>query len=372
MKQRCYPDYDNSSLSLISSILRHYGAGTLHKTLPALDALLQKKPKNVVLMLFDGLGSEFLAQHKSEAPFLFAHQRETLSAVFPSTTTAATVSIESGLSPLEHAWLGWTLYFKELDANVDIFPNTAAGKPAADYHVARRYLPYEDVFSRITNASGGKVEAHCFSQFTSYPADVCRSTEEICAAIRNSCAAPGEKYLYSYWQYPDYTMHEFGTSHEEVLVQLRQIDAAVRSLCETLTDTLVLVTADHGLVDVQWEYLSDYPDLTDCLLRAPSMEARAMNFFVKDGMRERFAALFEAAFGANYLLFTHEEALQKGLFGGGTAHERVAGFLGDFLAVATDEISIDSGKKSTHPFFKAAHAGFSKQEMRVPMIVVET
>ena len=51
------------------------------------------------------------------------HMVEEITSVFPPTTTAATTTLESGLSRAEHAWLGWSLHFPEVNGNVNIFIN---------------------------------------------------------------------------------------------------------------------------------------------------------------------------------------------------------------------------------------------------------
>ena len=139
-------------MTLISSVLVHYGSAAAHDMLPELDILLRKNYKNVVVMLFDGMGTSILKKHLPADAFLIRYLQTTISSVFPATTTAASVTMESGLSPIEHGWLGWRLYFDEVGANVDIFPNTLPetdGVPAADYHVAWRYLPYKSVQEKI-------------------------------------------------------------------------------------------------------------------------------------------------------------------------------------------------------------------------------
>ena len=89
--------------------------------LPELDILLRKNYKNVVVMLSDGMGTSILKKHLLADAFLIRYLQTTISSVFPATTTAATVTMESGLSPIEHGRLGWRLYFDEVGTNVDIF-----------------------------------------------------------------------------------------------------------------------------------------------------------------------------------------------------------------------------------------------------------
>ncbi len=97
-----YPDYDHSIVSIANSILRAFGAECRHKSLPLLDRYLDKGFKNVLLMLFDGMGTEALSDHLPENSFLRRHVADTLSSVFPPTTTAALPSVETGLTPFEH------------------------------------------------------------------------------------------------------------------------------------------------------------------------------------------------------------------------------------------------------------------------------
>jgi len=192
-----YPDYDHSIVSVTNSVLRAFGAQRRHTSLPLLDDALARGYRNVVLMLFDGMGTEALETHLPDNSFLRRHVVDTLSSVFPSTTSAALPSIESGLTPYEHGWLGWNLYFRELDQIVDLFPNTVKdshGVPAAEFHAARTFLPFETITPAIVQAGLGRM-------ITISPYDGIRvSTQDaLFDAVRNTCGEPGRKYIYAYW-----------------------------------------------------------------------------------------------------------------------------------------------------------------------------
>lgn len=361
-------DYDNSLVALASSVLKHFGAQSVHPTLKQLDELLHAKCyKNVVVMLFDGMGTAILQKHRQSAPFLLEHMHSTISSVFPPTTTAATRSIESGLTPLEHGWLGWDVYFKELDKTVNLFPNTEFGTnlPILEYNAGLTLLPYKSLEDKINEA--GKAKAYFVSRHASIRVD---SLEDISYNVKRLCAEQGRKYIYTYWNQPDFDMHAFGTTDNKIAEQIRLIDSSVRALCDELEDTLVIVTADHGLVDIKWETLLDYPDINDCLVRIPSIESRALTFFVKDGCHKLFEERFNKHFGSQYLLLTRDEVKEQGIFGSGTPHRKFDDFVGDYLAIATSDICLEVRAKSDF-MFNAMHAGYTRDELDVPLIAIQ-
>ena len=160
--------------------------------------------------------------------YLIRHVQTTISSVFPATTTAATVTMETGMSPIEHGWLGWSLFFDEIGANVNNFSSTlfgTDGEPAAEYHVARRYLPYKSVQEK--NYETGRAEAHHISVFTAHS----QSVEEICESVASLCGRDGIKYIYTYWHQPDYDIHGLGTRHEQITADIRQINELVEKMC---------------------------------------------------------------------------------------------------------------------------------------------
>ena len=107
------PDYDNSVLSTVASILKRYGGESRYPRIPELDALMRPAPKHVVMLLLDGMGQLALDAHLPEDSFLRRNLLRTVTAVFPSTTAASTTAYYAAQSPNEHGWLGWSLYFKE-------------------------------------------------------------------------------------------------------------------------------------------------------------------------------------------------------------------------------------------------------------------
>ncbi len=363
-----FPDYENCGLNVISSIVRYFGAENRHKTLPALDELLEeKKYRNVVLFLLDGMGMDALAHDRPADSFFNTHVFRELSAVYPSTTTAATTSIETDYAPGEHGWLGWTLYFHEIDKLVDIFLNRVSGEQtaAADYPVADTYLPLHPVFERINQA--GLAKAACISPF-GYPAYP--KLADITDAIIQGCAEPGRHFYYAYWTDPDHTMHESGVYSDEVCSVMEDLERVVRRLADDLPeDTLLLVTADHGLIDAKHLYITDHPALTEALIRPAAVEPRATVFYVKPEYLDRFPSLFHEVFSNDFVLMTAEEFRSSSILGPGEYSGKLSDLTGDYVAVSLTGKCLDYSRRDNP--LTGVHAGLTELEMRVPLIAAK-
>jgi hypothetical protein len=365
-KNIVYPDYNNSITNLANSILKKWGLPTNGGTLKLLDRYLEKDYRNVVVILLDGMGRSILERNLKKNGFFNTHLAGSFSSTFPPTTVAATTSIDNGLTPCEHGWLGWDCYFPQIDRNVTVFRNTdtETGEKVAEESVAWKYCGYSSVIKRI-NSAGGK--AYYVVPFVPpYPG----TFEDSCELIKTYCEEPGHKYIYCYCDEPDYIMHMTGCCSNEAKRMISLLEKRIQKLTDELKDTLVIITADHGHVDSKNVCIKDYPKIMRCLKRIPTIEPRALNLFVKEDRKDEFENEFTKEFGGKFLLLTKEKVLEMKLFGYGTEHKDFRNMLGDYLAVAIDDLSIFNTKQRAEGFI-SVHAGLTKDEMIIPLIVVE-
>ncbi|NLJ95538.1 MAG: alkaline phosphatase family protein [Clostridiales bacterium] len=361
-----YPDYSNSIANLANSILKKWELPTNGGTLKLLDMYLKKYYKNVVVILLDGMGKCIIERNLKKSGFFNNHLAGTYSSTFPPTTVAATVSIDNGLTPCEHGWLGWDCYFPQIDRNVTVYYNTdtESKEKVAEESIAWKYCGYSSVINKI-NSAGGR--AHYVTPFNPpYPG----TFEESCELIKTYCEEPGQKYIYCYCNEPDYTMHRTGCYSDEAKQVISSLEKRIESLADELKNTLVIVTADHGHVDTKGVCIKSYPKIMNCLKRIPSIEPRALNLFVKDDRRSEFEKEFTKEFGDKFLLLPKEKVLEMKLFGYGAEHKDFREMLGDYLAVAIDDLSIFNTEEEVEKFI-GVHAGLTKDEMIIPLIIVE-
>lgn len=361
-----YPDYTNCLVNLVRSIEQYFGVETGNvPTLRMCDTLLEKQYQNVVVLLLDGMGKYILEGNLEQDGFFASHLYGTYSSVFPPTTVAATTSIGSGLYPCGHSWLGWDCYYPQIGKNVTVFRNTESGtdRPAADFNVAWTCCPYDEVVEKIRRLGNQAYTATPFAD--PFP----QNFREICERIKALCALKGKKYIYAYWSEPDSTMHKTGCYSPETKAVLRDQEVQVQQLCARLTDTLLIVTADHGHLNSEGAAIEEYPKITECLVRMPSIEPRAVNFFIKDGMKTQFQQEFHKEFGDKFILFSKDEVKKIKLFGPGEEHPQFDSMLGDYLAVAVSDLSLyNTAEEKSH--FIGVHAGLTEEEMIIPLIAV--
>lgn len=372
-----YPDYDRSILSTTASILKHFGAESIYPTLPELDALLATGPRHVALIITDGAGVIPLEGALPADSYMRSHIGATVTSIFPSTTTAATTSYYCGKSAYEHGWLGWYLYFKEYATDITTFMRSTyyTHKSVEGPHAADSLMSFETVFEVLRSCAPDVVTRTQYA-FDSYGERGAHerlrinSFSDICDNQARISRGSGRSFTISYWGEPDSSMHDFGVGSKEAVDKFKGIDSELRRLSERISDTLLIVTADHGMINSTPVTLNDVPGIMNCLIMPPMIEGRAAAFYVKPHRRTEFERIFNENLGEWFLLLSREDVYRTGIFGRGTANPKFDDFIGDYIACATADRSIEflvPGVKRIRHIGK--HAGLTEDEMLVPVIM---
>ena len=359
-------DYRQCITNIGCSIQRYFGIQPVHETLSDLDEILEEKqPRNVVLILYDGMGSRILDRNLPADCFLQKNRLREITSVFPATTTAATTSILSGLNPVEHGFLGWDCYIPPLDKVITLFRYREKGheeicQPYVD--MCGEFMPK---FIRDQINEKGTAQSYGVSPFLDVPYE---SYDEMLAKIAELTEKPGRKYIYGYYNEPDGTMHRTGPDSPETIELLREINEKTERLASKLKDTLLIIIADHGHMAVDSYILDDYPQLLQLLERPVSIEPRAASFKVREGKKQEFLKVFREIFHDDFVLYDAEEVIASGLFGPGREHPYFRQQLGDYLAVSYGNRCMVQDAGSA---IASQHAGYTDDEIYIPLIVVD-
>lgn len=359
-----YPDYEKGLVNLMSSIMNDFHISSKHASLKMVDEILQKKYKNIVLVLFDGLGYNILKRNKDVCPFLNKYLQTSLSSVFPSTTMAARTTVESGLNPVEHGWLGWDMYFKKFDAVITLTRNYIKGtksKPAP-YHVAKTLLKYESIVEKIEKQTG------CHSEkITIYSDRKNESFKKARRKIKRITKNHLRNYIYFYLNEPDHTEHKYGTDSKETKKVLKRLDKEFQKLCASLKDTLILAIADHGHLNCNYITLSDYPAIIKMLDGNISIDNRACSFRIKKEYLAVFPKKIKEVLKEDFILMSKDEIIEKKLYGYGKENAYYRDGLGDYFAIGIRNKAIRyDGNTKMH---KSSHSGLTDEEMLVPLVI---
>lgn len=360
-------NYNECLTNLACSIRKYFGLEYKHNTLDYIDAILEEqKPKNVVTILCDGMGSNIMDRMLPSDSFLIKNRIKAITTVFPATTVAATTSMMTGLNPVETGMLGWDMYYKDIDKTITVFANSEKGdfeyKPldeAIEYN--RKHMIRKSIMDELNEKTD-------YKGYTLFPfgENAYKDLDDMYKIIEDKCNEDGMKYIYAYDTDPDHTMHEIGCDKPKIESIIEDINRRIEKLSGKLTDTVIFVVADHGHHNVENMFIKDYPDIEECLLRNTSLEPRAINFFVKPDKKNIFENLFNKYFGNDFDLYSTEEVIASKLFGDGEENEIFRDALGDYLAIAkTDKTLLYEGSE----VLKSQHAGYTEDEILVPLIV---
>jgi len=380
-----YPDYRGGSIvNLMSSILSAYGARCeIYPALKHISANQLGHSRNLVLLVLDGLGYDYLMQH-GEGSILHQYLQHPITSVAPPTTATAITTFLTGLAPQQHGLTGWFTWFRELGSVLAVLPF----KPRCSHESlgcagisAEALFGHVPVFDRLqvksyslcpdwiaqsdfNRAHLGRAEPVPYQDL-----DDCLS--RITRLVR---AHDEQKYIYAYWPGFDRLAHQQGVGSDVVSEHFAELDAGFAHLLDSLagSGTTVIVTADHGFVDIPQQQrilLDAHPVMKDCLSIPLCGEQRLSYAYIRHGKRESFEYYIEQHLSHAIELQRSEKLLQANLFGLGEPHPELRSRIGDYILIMKAGYVIQdpiAGEKP--PQMLGFHGGLSEQEMYVPFI----
>lgn len=360
--------YDESILSYVASIRKYFGLSSEYESNKKFSNLIEsKKPKKIFLLLVDGMGANLINNKLPQDSFLRKNMLYKVTTVFPPTTTAATTSIRTGKPPCSTSWLGWVQHIDELDDQIIPFRDTG-------FYNDKKYekdFMYKIAPVTFTEDELNKNGINSRVLFPSFMEDGCEDFDTMCNRLIKYSNNDEYDYIYAYWDKYDTYMHEYGPSSKICDTYLAHINYQIERLANNLSeDTMLVVVADHGQIDVHEEYNICGSKFDKYLRLRPSLEPRAMAFYIKDGMQEEFEREFKKEFEDRFILLNHSQVLETHLFGDKQNHQRFEEFIGDYIAIGKANTTL-AYKEEPIPPMKGQHAGMCEDELLVPVIVYQ-
>ena len=362
------PDWKNSILNVSATLADYIGVKTDIDKIAILEKELNKNYKNVVYICMDGLGMFPLEQNLYKSSILRKSVAKTITSVFPSTTTNATSTLYSATYPSQHGLFGWSLYFEQLNACVDIYTghNSYTTEPV-DMSKISDYLTFESYF--------GKSQIPAYTVFPAYMKYLQTNThgynfktiEEAFTILKEIVKVDEKKFVYCYFSEPDGTMHKYGTTSQEAKKLIENLNKLTEDLASQSADTLIVITPDHGQTDIK-SYIPLYEnkDLMKTLKTPLFLEARAAGFFVKKECENKFLQEMEK-YKDKIKLFKTKDLIDDNFFGPKTDKLNM---LGDYIAIVKNDYEHFLFQEN-NTRFKGHHTGLTKKEMVLPLIMIK-
>jgi hypothetical protein len=388
------PPYSGRSLAgVFTSAAAALGAAGFTNTLQL------PRTRRAAVVMVDGLGKALLKRHAGHAPFLKSvmdRDSSTLQVPYPTTTAASLSSLGTGLAPGRHGLVGYDV----LDPARNTVINQLGGWDPLTDPVA--WQPHPTVFERLaaarSDATGSPASAFSdpgvsavtvslpafegsaltraslrgsrFVGAKTLHARFQRAKEEL-----HSAAEP--VLLYLYLNELDKAGHQHGTGSEKWLYALEEIDGAARRLAGAVPkDTVLVLTGDHGMVDVPESGRIDYsalPALVEGVEHTAGEPRMVQLHFAPDAsesVREATTAAWRAAFGDQAWIVRRREAIEAGWFG--DVDPAVLPRIGELLVAAHGPVALYDGRRAAPAAFEMVghHGSPTRAEREVPLLVL--
>lgn len=361
------PDFGGRCLTSVVPALLGQVHGERGAALPDWFPAPVRGARQVVLLVLDGLGAEQLAARRPLAPLLAEGEHSIITSVAPSTTATALTSLATGLPPAVHGTVGYRV---AIDGDVlNVLQWRLGGHDARRTVPPRSFQPFpafpgDGKRPPVVSRSDYKATGFTASHLGDADLHGWHTPAGLVVEVRRLVAA-GEPFVYAYYDGIDRTAHACGLD-EHYDAELGAVDRLVGDVLGVLpADTALVVTADHGQVEVGASVEILEGDVMDGVVLL-SGEGRFRWLHVRPGALEDVAAAARERFGHLAWVRTREAVVDEGWLGGEPVPE-VAARLGDVVLVPFAPTAFLDPADTGEQRLVCRHGSLTTDEMLVPL-----
>lgn len=325
---------------------------------PTISGLDESLPESstYMLVLFDGLG---VAQLGHEGARVFRSSlSSTLTCEFPSTTTVSLSTVATGLPPSQSGAVGHLTYYPDLDRVVNTLKWIDLTGEPVPYSYAD-VLPGPNLWERL-RAVGVEPITVQPSNFAGTPLsrvlyrgarfESAWDWTDLIDATVSLASEPG-RFVFTYVPFVDVAGHSFGLKSEQFTEAMKLAASIWEGIVSGLAhDTVVVGTADHGLMEVAESDKIPVRGYDDARFAG---DARGLQVW-GDGLADMAGAIGGELVDPVSLLGPDPSA-------------KTLSHLGDGLILAPDGVGFYPPAFDRRLF--AYHGGLSPAEMEIPLLI---
>ena len=377
-------NYDNIDIvDLVKYLANKFGANLEIDNIK--EKILNEKisfSDKVVFILVDGLGY-YKVKELNDSYILKQNLKCGIQTVNPTSTACVLSSIASASYPTEHGIFGWWGYLRNKDINYCPLPFV---ERKSGINLKEKNVNVDEIFKfdSILDKINVKVNVTMPRQLIN--SDFSRkfigkkasthgfySIKEGFSNLSKKIKKGKSSFSYMYIDGLDETSHIYGTKSIEVMNIINEIETGIKDLLNQNEDVTIIITADHGQVDMEkMLYLNQNIDYNKYFYALPSIDTRMVSFYVKEDLKKEFEDTFINEFGKDVILLKTEEVNKFNLFGKEKISDYALSNLGEYIAIVVnnkfmlcDKVNLED-KLNT----KGNHSGLTQEETTIPLIVI--
>lgn len=375
------PDYSNLNIvELMRFLYSKYGVDINCNNENRFSNLINLK-KHTVFILIDGMGSNLINLLPDDS-VLKQHKVEDMITVCPSSTGCVLTSVATATYPSEHGIIGWYNYNREY--NVDYYPLLFTDRDGNDLN--EKGINAHDIFKIDSKLNKLNVKTKVLypeyiydSVYSNYAASssIRKSYSDLDDAFKKLKSIISEDestFTYLYIPYIDDLEHDYGYDSKIVMDKLIEIDNLIKDVINS-KDTTIIITADHGQtnVDINKDIIMDFNEYDKYFYAKPGIDFGMSTYYVKKDKINEFETKFYNDYKNKMYLFQMDEFLKNKVFGPNKYNDYLKSNLGEYISLCeSDSQFINSDDiESYYKKTKGNHSGLSKDEMIIPLIVIE-
>lgn len=376
------PNYNEVNLiDLVKTIYRRYGKDyEITSNVQMLNDIIPNN-KHTLLILSDGTGAN-LIEKLDDTSILKKNKKKDLLTVFPSTTGCVLTSLVTATFPQVHGIWGWFNYNRKINRDYlpVLFNDRKSNKSLKEFNVSpsdiyKTNSVLKELNTKVNVIFPDYINDSVYSKFVADDKDrhPYSNYEDIIKFIKNNCENNESSYTYLYLPEIDRLEHNLGIDNDEVINVLNKINDLVVKLSEN-KDLTIIFTADHGQTNIDTDIVMDFAKYSKYFYAYPSIDCGTATYYVKKEFIEEFKKEFEKDFNNYLFLFETEDFISNNIFGIGEISKESLNNLGEFISLCKKG-SYLINTPNTEDYFgkiKGNHSGLTKDEMIIPLIVIDT
>ena len=338
------------------------------------ESIWLRPAQSTVLVMLDGVGAAQLRARAGHARFLASISgiRDVARTTFPSTTASALTGLLTATDPGQNGMLGYRVRVPKTGRVANLLHGWEDGDLPAEWQPETPLTLAQARQAPVFAVSKPDFATTGFTRATTAGAEFVGVTdldERIARAGALDAQHPGS-FTYLYVPELDGIGHRFGWESGAWTDGLERVDASLRDLLRAAPEAGLLITADHGMIDVP---ASRHVLLDDGDPRLEGVadiagEPRMLHLYTHPQAADAVAGVWRASDADRAWVMTRDEAIAAGVFG--TVNPGIADRIGDVLVAARAQVAYyDNRLDDLSPQrMVGQHGSLTLEESIVPLI----